>query len=427
VKACPICGRLYPDDAGFCPVDGSELMSATNAPPNSSVLDPRLGTLLFERYHLRRVVADGGMGRVYEALDMIEKRNVAVKILHENVSRDPIEVERFRREFEISAELPHEHIAQVYDFRPTAEGSHALVMEFLFGEELRGTLERERTIPPARLVRMVSQVAIALDEAHARKFVHRDLKPDNIYLCQTPDGDIVKVLDFGSVKDNARGAQKLTVVGTTIGSPYYMSPEQAQALDTLDHRADIWSMGAIVFECVTGRVPFTGNTGGAILMAILTKEAPLLSSVAKEIGVTVPSRLDAVVERALRRAPSLRFQSMGAFADALGAAYGLEGDHLAWAPMREGDLADAIREGLAKAPAEATEAPSPEDSFFGGTDALAASVPPRITSSPKVIDLPEAAPEAPALGIKPRGGSNLVWIVALVVVVALIVVAVWAL
>src|SRR5690606_6245769 len=193
---------------------------------------------------------------------------------------------------------------------------------------------------------------------------------------------------------------KLTVVGTTIGSPYYMSPEQAQALDTLDHRADIWSMGAIVIECVTGRVPFTGNTGGAILMAILTKEAPLLSSVAKEIGVTVPSRLDAVVERALRRAPSLRFQSMGAFADALGAAYGLEGDHLAWTPMRERDVAAALSECLAKAPAEGTVASSPEDSFFGVTDALAASVPPRITTSPKVIDLPEAATEAPDLGIK---------------------------
>ncbi len=402
-------------------------MSATNAPPNSSVLDPRLGTLLFERYHLRRVVADGGMGRVYEALDMIEKRNVAVKILHENVTRDPIEVERFKREFEISAELPHEHIAQVYDFRPTSEGSHALVMEFLFGEELRATLERERTIQPARLVRMVSQVAIALDEAHARKFVHRDLKPDNIYLCQTPDGDIVKVLDFGSVKDNARGAERLTVVGTTIGSPYYMSPEQAQALDTLDHRADIWSMGAIVFECVTGQVPFTGTTGGAILMAILTKEAPLLSSVAKGIGATVPSRLDAVVERALRRAPSLRFQSMGAFADALGAAYGLEGEHLAWAHMREGELARAIHEGLAKAPAEMTEAPSPEDSFFGGMDALAASVPPRITSSPKVIDLPEVPPKPHVAGLQPRSGTNGLWVVALVVIVALIAVAVWAL
>lgn len=99
MKACPVCGRLYPEDSGFCPVDGAELMSATNAPPNSSVADTRVGSLLFERYHLRRVVADGGMGRVYEALDMLESRNVAVKVLHDSVSRDPIEVERFKREF----------------------------------------------------------------------------------------------------------------------------------------------------------------------------------------------------------------------------------------------------------------------------------------------------------------------------------------
>lgn len=427
MKGCPICGRLYPDDSGFCPVDGSELMSATNAPPNSSVADTRVGSLLFERYHLRRVVADGGMGRVYEALDMVGRRNVAVKVLHENVNRDPIEVERFKREFEISAELPHEFIAQVFDFRATGEGAHALVMEFLFGEELRATLSRERTIPAARLVRMVSQVAIALDAAHERKFVHRDLKPDNIYLCQSADGDTVKVLDFGSVKDNAKGARQLTVVGTTIGSPYYMAPEQAQALDTLDHRADVWSMGAIVFECVTGQVPFSGPTGASILMSILTKDAPRLSSVARDIGATVSHRLDAVVERALRKAPALRYQSMGAFADALGAAFGLTGNHVAWARTREGELTEAIAHGLKTMADGEPEAPTPEDSFFGGSDALAASVPPRITHGPAAgASLEPPSDLSPIAGL-PSAQGNWIWLIALGVVGLLLALSFWAL
>ena len=145
-------------------------------------------------------------------------------------------------------------------------------MEFLYGEELRATLKREKVIPPARVVRMLSQVAIALDEAHARKLVHRDLKPDNLFLCQTREGDIVKILDFGSVKDKNEGAKKLTVLGTTIGSPFYMAPEQAQGLETLDHRADVWALAAIAYECMTGSVPFKGNNGPSILLEILTKE-----------------------------------------------------------------------------------------------------------------------------------------------------------
>ncbi|HVR18838.1 MAG TPA: serine/threonine-protein kinase, partial [Polyangiaceae bacterium] len=242
MKACPGCGRLYPDDAGFCPVDGKALTSATQVPIATDGQDPRLGQLVCERYQVRRVVADGGMGRVYEALDMVDRRNVAVKILHADVARDEVSVERFKREFEVSRTIHHEHIVEVLNFQPTHDGTYALVMEFLYGEELRATLKREATISAARTVRMLSQVALALDAAHARKLIHRDLKPDNLFLCQTRDGDIVKILDFGSVKDKTEGAKKLTVLGTTIGSPFYMAPEQAQGLETLDHRADVWAL-----------------------------------------------------------------------------------------------------------------------------------------------------------------------------------------
>ncbi len=181
MKACPACGRLYPDDAGFCPVDGAQLTSATQVPVLADSQDARIGQLLCNRYQVRRVVADGGMGRVYEALDMQARRNVALKVLHPEVSQDQIAVQRFKREFEVSKMLPHDYIVEVLDFQPTPDESFVLAMEFLYGEELRATLKREHVMLPARMLRMLSQVAIGLDEAHARKFVHRDLKPDNLF------------------------------------------------------------------------------------------------------------------------------------------------------------------------------------------------------------------------------------------------------
>jgi serine/threonine-protein kinase len=342
VKGCPSCGRLYPDDAGFCPIDGLPLTSATLAPAARDHQDARLGSLVCERYEVRRVIADGGMGRVYEALDTFGRGNVALKILHPDVASDPVCVERFRREFAVSTQLPHEHIVEVFDFRPTSDGSYVLVMEFLYGEELRATLQREGVLAPARVVRMLSQLAIGLDPPHARRLVHRDLKPDNVFLCQTRDGDIVKILDFGSVKDKADTALKLTVVGTTIGSPYYMAPEQAQGLDTLDHRADVWALAAIAYECVTGRVPFQGSTGTGILVAILTKQAERPSVAGAGQKYPVPGALDAVMAQAFMKNPGQRIATVGALADAVGAAYGLSGEHRQWAVTPESVLAERI-------------------------------------------------------------------------------------
>src|SRR5215472_12472696 len=224
MKSCPICQRVFPNDAGFCPADGTELTAASMAPVAPSAEDPRIGAKLCGRYEIRRVVADGGMGRVYEGIDKQTDSRIAVKVLHDDVVQDEVALERFKREYEISALLPHEHIVQVRDFqRDVVSNTWLLVMEFLDGEELRYVLKREKILPPERLVRMLSQVAIGLDEAHARNFIHRDLKPDNLFLCGTRDGDIVKLLDFGSVKDTGGNRKKLTVLGTTIGSPYYMA------------------------------------------------------------------------------------------------------------------------------------------------------------------------------------------------------------
>ncbi len=345
MKACAACNRLFPDDGGYCPVDGQRLGPVAEARIPTDPEDRRVGaTLCKGRYQIWRVVADGGMGRVYQALDLRAERSVALKILHTDVALDEVSLERFRREFELSSALPHDHIVDVHAFEETEDRSFALVMEYLQGEELRTLLKREKVMPPERVIRMVSQLAIGLSAAHERKVVHRDLKPDNIFLVGTSEGDLVKILDFGSVRDNNEGAKKLTVVGTTIGSPFYMAPEQAQGLLSLDHRADVWSLAAIVYECLTGKVPFAGSTGPAILLAILTDEHAPPSVAGKDHKV--PRTLDPVMEEALAKSVDARIPTVAALADRLGQAYGLEGTHLDWARTPPEELAVKIAERL---------------------------------------------------------------------------------
>jgi serine/threonine protein kinase len=356
MKSCPVCQRSFANDAGFCPADGTELAAASMAPIAPSADDPRIGTRLCARYQIRRVVADGGMGRVYEGIDKQNDSRVAIKVLHDDVSKDDVALERFKREYEISALLPHEHIVQVLDFqRDEASSTWLLSMEFLDGEELRYVLKRDKVLAPGRMVRMLSQVAIGLDEAHARSFIHRDLKPDNVFLCGTREGDNVKLLDFGSVKDQSGNRKKLTVLGTTIGSPYYMSPEQAQGLETIDARADVFALAAVVYECVTGHVPFTGNNGPSILLAILTQDPvpPSARAVAAATRYPVPPALDDVLEAALAKNLAIRTRTVGGLADQVGHAYGLEGDHLLWATTPQQELAQQIAASLSRVMAPA--------------------------------------------------------------------------
>ncbi|MDP9000758.1 MAG: serine/threonine protein kinase [Myxococcota bacterium] len=343
MKSCPICQRVFPDDAGFCPADGTALAAASTAPIALSADDARIGARLCARYEIRRVVADGGMGRVYEGIDKQTDSRIALKVLHDDVAKDEVALERFKREYEISALLPHEHIVRVLDFqRDPVQSTWLLVMEFLDGEELRYVLKRERVLAPERLVRMLSQVAIGLDQAHARGFIHRDLKPDNLFLCGTREGDTLKVLDFGSVKDRSGNRKKLTVLGTTIGSPYYMSPEQAQGLDTIDARADVFALAAVTYECVTGEVPFSGNNGPSILLAIMTKDPVPPSVKARGAIYPVPPALDDVLEVALAKNQNIRTRTVGELADAVGKAYGLSGDHLLWATLPQQELARQV-------------------------------------------------------------------------------------
>lgn len=417
--------RVFPDDAGFCPADGSALQFASTVPVPTGD-DPRLGTKLCDRYEIRRVVADGGMGRVYEGIDKQTRTRVAVKVLHDEVAKDEVSLERFKREYEISSTLPHDHIVKVLDFqRDPTHGVWLLAMEFLDGEELRFVLKREKTIPPERIIRMLAHVALGLDEAHKRQVVHRDLKPDNLFLCGTREGDVVKILDFGSVKDKNKDAKKLTVLGTTIGSPYYMAPEQAQGLETLDARADVFALAAITYECLTGTVPFTGNNGPSILLSILTKDPDPPSTKSAGAKYPIPAAMDDVMELALAKNPNIRTKSVGELATAVGRAYGLEGDHRAWARTPQAELKRLVAEGLARAPAPAA-APVLEAS----ADPFAAPM----TGPSGTARMKNAAPLPPAPAhpyhddVQPAGipgldgGGRSSWLIPLVVGVAALVV-----
>jgi hypothetical protein len=358
MKSCPQCQRVFPNDAGFCPADGTALTAASMAPVAPSADDARIGARLADRYEVRRVVADGGMGRVYEAIDKRNDARVAVKVLHDDVAKDEVSLERFKREYEISSLLPHQHIVNVTDFQRDMVGNTwMLVMEFLDGEELRYVLKRDKVLPPERLLRMLSQVAIGLDEAHQRNLIHRDLKPDNLFLCGTREGDIVKILDFGSAKDKGSNKKKLTQLGTTIGSPFYMSPEQAQGLESIDKRADVFALAAVTYECVVGQVPFSGTNGPSILLAILTKDPVPPTVKAAGSKYPVPPALDEVLEVGLAKNQNIRTQSVGALADAVGHAYGLVGDHRQWALLPQQEIARQLAEALPRvmAPARALD------------------------------------------------------------------------
>lgn len=342
-RTCPSCGKSYDDSVFFCGEDGQIVVQ--DQPPED--FDARLGKQL-GGYIAAARVADGAMGRVYEGRHPETKERVAIKVLHDSVARDHVSVERFKREYETAQELDHPHIVKVLEFGETGDSSYFMTMEFLEGEELSkamaGDVER---MTPERVVRMVCQIAAALDCAHSYGFVHRDLKPDNVFLCKSDSGDDVRLLDFGSVKLQMEMGAKLTAVGTTLGSPYYMSPEQAMGATDLDQRTDVFALGAILYEMLTGQVAFEGANVALILMKIMNENPPAPSTQGPW-----SASLDEVVDKALRKEKADRYDSAGRFATALVRAFGLTGEGGDWAECPEPEIATALAK-VEPPPAEA--------------------------------------------------------------------------
>jgi serine/threonine protein kinase len=317
-KTCRGCGREFSGSETYCPDDGFRLTATDSGDFAAAGSDPLVGVTLDGRYRILRVIGEGGMGVVYEALHVVIEKPVAVKVLRETFTSRPDVVERFRQEAKSASRIGHPNIIDVSDFGETPSGASYIVMEMLTGEDLADILARERVLSPARAVRIVYQVARALDATHRKGIVHRDLKPENIYLISV-DGvsDVVKVVDFGVAKmsdlDNVSG-RKLTRTGMLFGTPEYMSPEQA-AGKPFDHRVDVYALGAIFFELLTGRVPFEGENFMEVLAKHGSDRVPTLTEI--NPGTRVSYELERIVARALCKDPNERYQTMGELANDL--------------------------------------------------------------------------------------------------------------
>ena len=287
----------------------------------------------FGAYAIGAHVADGSMGAVYEAHHRETRERVAIKVLHPNIARDEVAAERFRREYETASSLRHANIIDVHDFGETEDGAEFMTMEFLDGEELRLLLDRQGALPPARTVRIVCQIASALQHAHRDGVIHRDLKPENIFLCSGANGDEIRILDFGSVKLQVESGPKLTMLGTTLGSPYYMSPEQAMGKRDVDPRTDVFALAAITHELATGEVAFGGDQIAEILHKIVSEDPPPVSIANPDY----PWAFDAVVRKGLQKDKQERFGSSADLAQAMLESFGLDGDVERWAraPVEE--------------------------------------------------------------------------------------------
>jgi len=346
----PACGKRYPDEVAFC----GECGSITIQEQRAGDLDPRLGTRLGD-YQVVARVADGAMGRVYEGRHHSTRERVAIKVLHADVARDPVAVERFKREYEAARDLAHPNVVRVIEFGSTPEGQSFLTMEFLEGEELGNVLRRGQPLQAARILRVFSQLALGLDHAHSFGVIHRDLKPDNIFLCRAAEGDLVRLLDFGSVKLQMESGPKLTAFGTTLGSPFYMSPEQAMGRHDVDTRTDVFALAAILYECLTAKIAFDAPNVAQILMKIINQPpTPPTQQVAG-----LPPRLDDVIDKGLRKDKLTRYGTASQLVLAMCDAYGVEANLERWAKTSMAEIASALSRAAPPAAAAFTESLRP--------------------------------------------------------------------
>jgi serine/threonine-protein kinase len=273
-----------------------------------------VGTVLKEKYELLKPLAAGAMGTVYEARHVALGRRFAVKVLTIDSRQQADALPRFKREAEAATAIGHENIVDVIDIDRTDDDQWYLVMELLEGEELRDVMHRDKKLPLEDVVTIAKQLCSAVDAAHAQGIVHRDLKPENIFVLNRKDSEklTVKVLDFGISKvRNADTA--LTRPGEVIGTPFYMAPEQARGDKTIDHRADLFALGAVFYEALTGSAPFQGDTPNAVLRSILLDDLPA----PRERNPELPHAVCDVLVKALSKDPDDRFQSGAELAEAL--------------------------------------------------------------------------------------------------------------
>ena len=347
MNRCPACGTSYPEDAKFCPRDGSRLVGLTPPvgtpavppapPPASSGADARptaapargepqhastapggslVGSVLDGRYRIERKVGEGGMSFVYLATDVATSERYAIKVLSSALSQDANAMARLRREASLGMRLAHPNVCHIMRLGETESGLVYVVMPFVEGEILSDRTHRLGHIPLADTTRFVRDMSEGLHVAHQLKIVHRDLKPENIMICKRPDGtEYAVVMDFGLAKERkAEGElQKLTATGIILGTPEFMSPEQLRGRP-LDPRTDIYSLGLMVYEMLTGKLPFQGRTQQEMMIARLRSDPTPLRKARPELDF--PEAVERVLNKAMARQPEDRYQSAPEFSQA---------------------------------------------------------------------------------------------------------------
>jgi len=331
VRVCPRCHTRFPTGERFCLHDSAVLVEEEDI--------ERLGTTV-GNYRLDKILGRGGMGTVYSGEHVYIRKQVAVKVLHPQFARYPEAVNRFLREARAASSINHPNIVDVTDFGVLADGLVYFVMEYLDGISLEDVIEREGAVELHRGLNVANQIALALDAAHAQGVIHRDLKPDNIMLLQKPGRrdlvrmapdhswvtereqvyDFVKVLDFGIAKvlqPDELVAE--TVQGAVFGTPEYMSPEAARGED-VDHRADVYSLGVILFDMLTGRPPFEAPAGNEVLQMHIHSPPPSPREFAPHREITEGA--ERVILRAMQKERGKRYQNMAEFRADLENAYG---------------------------------------------------------------------------------------------------------
>jgi serine/threonine-protein kinase len=307
---CPECSIPNSEGARFCNSCGATLLVVSRG--GSGKIDALLGRIIDGRYRLDFKLGSGGMGAVYSATRLSIGDEVAIKILHQDHLDDPQAAGRFRREAQTAARLKHPNAVSIYDFGITSDGLQYLVMELIEGQSLRDMIKMQGRILPSAVAEIAQQLCAALDEAHRQNIVHRDVKPDNIIIHLAPGGLRVKVLDFGIAKLKDKTASNLTQTGSVMGTPHYMSPEQCLG-EELDCRADIYSLGCVLYEMLCGTVPFNAPVSTAVAIQHVNQAPPPL----REKNPAISPEVERVVLRTLEKRPEARPVSAGAVAKEL--------------------------------------------------------------------------------------------------------------
>src|SRR6478752_1040688 len=290
--------------------------AATRHPSDSDVIALEPGAHIAGRYRVLRKIGEGGMGELYACFDTVLSREVAVKLMQRSLAAEPLVAERLMREAMLAAQL-RRHVAQVFDCGMLATGEPYIVMELLSGQDMYAVLRESGPLAPEDVIAAMLQVCDGLAEAHEKGIIHRDLKPENLFCATQPDGQVViKIVDFGVSKQvTGQRMRAQTNPGESVGSPQYMSPEQITSPSEVDTRTDIWSLGVVMFELLTGVLPFRGSGTARICAAVLTEPAPSISNYRSD----VPPALEFIVQRCLEKDRERRFPDVQQLSAALAA------------------------------------------------------------------------------------------------------------